>query len=259
MSTDWIDALQELRNQAASCVLVTVCGVSGSAPGAPGARMIVSAGERVFGTIGGGSVEQDAINQATGLLAGGGVLVTRETLSNHDQCCGGMVELMFEVLFRGPRLHLFGGGHVGIEVLSILAGTRFRLDLVEQREEWPPMDRLAAGVTLHRCSPVEYLDSLHMVQECEHALVMTPSHELDYTIVRRALQLPFAWVGLIGSRSKAIQFRRRLLADGVTEQRVATLACPIGERAVGRSPREVALAIAHELLASEGRAARLKP
>jgi xanthine dehydrogenase accessory factor len=76
---------------------------------------------------------------------------------------------------------------------------------------------------------------------------MTHSHNLDFEIVREALERgSFAWLGLIGSDTKAARFRKRLAAAGLD---VTRLTCPIGIDGVdGKHPREIAVSVAAELL-----------
>lgn len=98
---NWIARLRALRDAGAPAALVTVAATRGSAPREPGAKMIVTATE-VFGTIGGGHLEYKAIEIARGMLAGEeGVSLQRFVLgASLGQCCGGIVELLFERIGR---------------------------------------------------------------------------------------------------------------------------------------------------------------
>src|SRR5690242_6689506 len=124
-----MDPLQEITGRLAAqdAVLVTVDSVKGSVPREPGAWMAVFA-DAVAGTIGGGHLELQAIEEARRRLAGGGgEPVLRFALGpSLGQCCGGVVHLRFERIsatdlaglaqrLQPPRapLALFGGGHVG--------------------------------------------------------------------------------------------------------------------------------------------------
>ncbi|MEO7496284.1 MAG: xanthine dehydrogenase accessory protein XdhC [Massilia sp.] len=80
-----------------NAVLVTVASVEGSAPRAPGARMLVNA-ERAHDTIGGGHLELRAIDIARATLADGRPRhLERFALGpSLGQCCGGVVHLAFE-------------------------------------------------------------------------------------------------------------------------------------------------------------------
>ncbi len=77
-------------------VLVTVAIVEGSGPREPGARMLV--GGHLAGTIGGGHLEQRAIETARAMLREGRARrFERYALGpSLGQCCGGVVHLAFE-------------------------------------------------------------------------------------------------------------------------------------------------------------------
>jgi xanthine dehydrogenase accessory factor len=100
---DWPLTLQRVLAREA-CVLVTLNLILGSAPRESGSRMIVVA-EAVHGSIGGGNLEYTAIGRGRELLA-----ESAEARQLHqpfglgpvlNQCCGGAVTVLFEVLPRG--------------------------------------------------------------------------------------------------------------------------------------------------------------
>lgn len=102
---DWI---AELRETEEPSVLVTIASVRGSAPREVGAKMIVTAKESI-GTIGGGQLEYQCTRVACELLksdnaSGDGKFLRRFALgANCGQCCGGVVEVMFEQLSRSDN------------------------------------------------------------------------------------------------------------------------------------------------------------
>ena len=77
-------------------------------------------------------------------------------------------------------------------------------------------------------------------------LVMTHSHALDLEIVERALKRnDVAFLGLIGSETKAAKFRARLRAKGIDTSRLVS---PIGLFKGGKHPAEVAVSAVAQLL-----------
>lgn len=98
---EWIDELSDLAAAGEPAMLVTVAGVRGSAPREIGAKMIVTSTETI-GTIGGGQLEYQSTRVAVDMLND-----PRSTLrsfplgSSMGQCCGGVVEILFEPLTDG--------------------------------------------------------------------------------------------------------------------------------------------------------------
>ena len=100
--TDWISQLGVLAVKGEPSVLLTVARVRGSAPREIGAKMIVTATESV-GTIGGGQLEyqciQAACEQLSNTAAARANSVRRFALgSGCGQCCGGVVDILFEFI-----------------------------------------------------------------------------------------------------------------------------------------------------------------
>ena len=112
---DWISKLEELRRKDQLAVLVTVVRSSGSTPRKHGAKMIVLPDGSFFGTVGGGLTEYHALDDARKCLASlQGTTSTVELQPKADlPACGGSVEMYMELINNGPRLFLFGAGHIG--------------------------------------------------------------------------------------------------------------------------------------------------
>jgi len=96
----WLDELALLAARGEDAVLVTVADTRGSAPRETGAKMVVT-GTAARGSIGGGQLEYHATERAVRVLRDGGTArdIRRYALgANCGQCCGGVVELLFEPL-----------------------------------------------------------------------------------------------------------------------------------------------------------------
>ena len=81
-------------------------------------------------------------------------------------------------------------------------------------------------------------------------LIMTHSHALDFDICDRVLRRGDAvYCGLIGSLSKRRRFEKRFRSQGMQEQDLERLVCPIGVAGIsGKKPAEIAVAAAAEVL-----------
>ena len=95
---EWIGDLHKQTTAGNACVLVTVAGVRGSAPREVGAKMLVTDHETI-GSIGGGQLEHKCTQIAFNTLKNeeDGNHLRKFTLgANCGQCCGGVVEVLFE-------------------------------------------------------------------------------------------------------------------------------------------------------------------
>lgn len=268
-------ALQQLllTLRTAPACLVLVESTQGSAPRESGAWMAVPAGNaRPIGTIGGGHLELEAIMLARNLLLGartdaGLPLVRRWALGpSLGQCCGGAVNLRFEVVDAGqatalerrlrPALHelaLFGGGHVGHALVRALAPLPFSVNWIDSRDSIFPQD-VPPQVRCEHSDPVEA--AVRYLPAGCRVLIMSFSHAEDLSIVAACLKrqreqgdLPF--IGLIGSATKRAVFGSRLRHRGFSEAELAHITCPIGIAGItGKEPEVIAASVAAQLLQS---------
>lgn len=150
-----------------------------------------------------------------------------------------------------PNLYLFGAGHVGAAIVRVLEGIPCRITWADEREDLFPQP-LPPHVTAEATDTPEAL-----IDAAPHGasfLVMTHSHALDQRlaecILRRAdIGDGTGWFGLIGSRTKRIQFERRLRNTGISPQVFAQMVCPIGLPGIeGKAPAVIAVAVAAQLL-----------
>jgi len=250
-------------------VLVRVVECEGSVPREVGAWMLVWP-ESVAGTIGGGQLEFQAIEQARVHLADASLsaaqgLVQRYPLGpSLGQCCGGVVYLQFERVGAADAatltarlmpacrpLALFGGGHVGRALVQSLAPLPFAITWIDSRDGIFPAD-VPAQVCCEHSDPVQA--AVVDLAAGTRVLVMSFSHAEDLDIVAACLRrqrergdLPF--VGLIGSQTKWATFRHRLAQRGFTESELAHVTCPIGLPGItGKQPEVIAVAVAAQLL-----------
>jgi xanthine dehydrogenase accessory factor len=278
--THWVSAVQKLRRERRPGVLVTVTDVRGHAPRDAGAKMVVALhpvveegalapgskppglGLDLWGTIGGGNLEETALVRARALLdAPPGepesvtIPLTDKARTEHGrQCCGGEVTLLFEPLPVVPSVAIFGLGHVGLELARILARHDLDLHLVDSRKSYVAEERLAclddgpAEVVVHH-SPVPEL-ALGEVPGGTHVLILTHDHAEDFALCDAALRTShLGSIGLIGSSAKWRRFQQGLRVEGHPESAIARIQSPIGTPEIrGKDPAVIALSVAAQLL-----------
>jgi xanthine dehydrogenase accessory factor len=142
---------------------------------------------------------------------------------------------------------LYGAGHVGQALARVLMPLPLRLSWIDSRADLLPKQAPDSVRLIHTLEPVKTVAD---APPGTRFLVMTHSHSLDYSLCRAILtRADFAWVGLIGSKSKSARFRSRLARHGVDEALIARLVCPIGVRGIdSKWPAAIAIGVAAQLL-----------
>ncbi len=246
----WQQAVAKCQEEAEPFSLVTVVGTTGSTPREGGSKMVVTS-DATFDSIGGGKLELLATQEARQLLLMGKVtqrIHHYPLAAQANQCCGGSVTVLIEVFPRTAiELVLFGAGHVGTALVAIVSELDMHLTWVDNRENLFPEDLPPGVVKVLISEPEEYI---RQIPDGAYIVIVTHDHALDYRLTKEILQDDtFAYLGLIGSDTKAKRFRKRLQHDGFNELSISKLQCPIGLTELGgKLPMEVAVSIAAQLL-----------
>jgi xanthine dehydrogenase accessory factor len=241
--------------------IVEVLQAQGSVPRETGARMLVSV-DAAAGTIGGGHLELQAIDEAHVALRQGDEAVTRRQVAlgpSLGQCCGGTVTLQSTPLDAAslaawpppvPRftLQLHGAGHIGRAVAGLLADIDCHVRWIDEREAEFPDD--VGPPHIERVCVDQVHAEVGDAPPDAFYLVMTHSHAVDLQVVEAVLRRgDFGFLGLIGSDSKRARFEHRLLERGLAAERLARLVCPIGLPGIeGKQPGVVAVSAVAQLL-----------
>lgn len=247
-----MDGIPKLKQDDQAFVLATVIGVQGSTPRESGTKMLITA-DTIYDTIGGGHLEYKVMEEARCMLAEGGTEAEQKLKyfplsASLGQCCGGSVSVMFEYFpANAPKIMLFGAGHIGKALVTILQELPYRTEWVDSRKaEFP---QTVAGNIAIRTSekPADEVDDM---PPGSLFVIMTHNHQLDLELTEAILKRDdFSYLGVIGSRSKSVRFRKHLTHKGYDEALVNKMLCPIGLSQVpGKKPMEVAVSIAGELI-----------
>ncbi len=248
---DWIARLSELQAGETPFALVTLIRAGGSTPRETGARMIVLVDGTFFGTIGGGGLERWAIDQARACLSEGtSRIVTCVLDKDVGMPCGGRVEFFMEAFNRGPRLYVFGGGHVGRAITRVLAETPFSVHVIDERDEWIAADRFPEGTIRHATPFTDFIAFARWDDRMTYVAIVTHSADRDREVLAGVIRRPARYVGMIGSRTKWQVVLKALEEAGIPPADLERVRCPFGNPAIkGKTPQEIAISLAAEILA----------
>ena len=153
-----------------------------------------------------------------------------------------------------PEMYVFGAvdhaaaiGHIGkflgYRVTICDARARFAT-----RERFPDVDEVVVQW------PDEFLRGAP-VDARTAICVLTHDHKFDVPLLKVALETPAGYIGAMGAERTTESRNERLRAEGVTEEQLARIHAPIGLRIGSRTPEEVAVAVAAEIVATRRKAA----
>jgi len=247
--------LNELHQTGRPWVVALLVDITGSAPQNVGARMVVTEAGLHSGTIGGGKIEARVIQEALKLLKSNESHAYFEwnLQTEIGMTCGGLVRIFLEA--HRPQawtIAVFGAGHVAQALIPLLTTLPCQIYCWDPRPEWiealPSHRRLRAEVAER---PAEKVADLPVGS---YLLSLTMGHSHDTPILAAALERQatepktFAFLGVIGSPAKAGVLKRELKQQGLSQELLAQLHCPVGLPLGSNEPAEIAISIAAQLL-----------
>ncbi|MBC8128674.1 MAG: XdhC family protein [Gloeobacteraceae cyanobacterium ES-bin-144] len=250
---DTWEQIAALRREGVDAVVITITAARGSVPGQLGAKAIVTAGGLLSGNLGGGKVEKQAVEYAVTVLGGREPCATVSWNLQQDvgMTCGGEMSFLFEkIAGTDPwRVAIFGAGHVSQALVPVLATLSCRIDVFDTRSDWLAKFAQRPNVNLLLVDAFE--DGVSRLSDGTFILSITSGHSSDRPVLREALRRfqdpPF--IGVIGSASKRAVLLRELREDGLDNDLLEKVICPLGLPIGGNDPAEIAISIVAQLLA----------
>lgn len=145
------------------------------------------------------------------------------------------------------RLILCGGGHVSLELAHIAARLEFEVVVIDDRPEFANDARFPM---VHQvlCMPFEEaLDQLGS-RDTDFYAILTRGHAFDKECLAHVLRGQYAYVGMIGSRTKVAAVYKALREEGFSQEMLDGVHSPIGLSIGGQTPAEIAVSIAAQLV-----------
>ena len=146
----------------------------------------------------------------------------------------------------GPRLALFGAGHVHRAAAELAATVGFRVTVVDEREEWLTEARFPRAERVLE-DPAVAAGRLSLAAR-DLCCVATHDHALDERVIKALASRPLAYLGMIGSERKGLRVRERLSQQGLAAAAIERVQTPMGLDIGAQTPEEIAVAMVAELI-----------
>lgn len=154
-----------------------------------------------------------------------------------------------QVLGSPYRLLIIGAGPIAAILARIALGLDFAVTVCDPREEYGETE-FGDEMSLIRTMPD---DTVIAMRPDAHTAVVALTHDpkLDDLALLEALTSPAFYVAALGSRANNEKRRERLRELGLTQSQVAALHGPAGLAIGGKTPGEIAVSIAAQLVAAK--------
>ena len=147
-----------------------------------------------------------------------------------------------------PKLIILGAGHVGLHVATLGHFLDFEVTVIDDRREFTEQ-AMRSGADFVHCHSFENVEELFPKEERGYYVVVTRKHQADQCCIEKILDHDkYAYIGMIGSRIKISKTMELLQQKGYSKQQLKEIHSPIGLNIGARTPQEIAVSIAAELV-----------
>ncbi|WP_405020207.1 XdhC family protein [Kitasatospora sp. NBC_00070] len=198
------------------------------------------------------ALERAAVAEARAMLDAGrtGQLVLGLDGRPCDDADQGTVTFFIESYVPAPRMIVFGAIDFAAAVVRIGKFLGYRVTVCDARPVFATARRFPEADEVVVDWPHRYLESqLAAVDGRTVLCVLTHDAKFDIPLLERALRLPLAFVGAMGSRKTHRDRNARLREVGLTDAEIGRLRSPIGLDLGARTPEETAVSVAAEIVA----------
>jgi xanthine dehydrogenase accessory factor len=210
-----------------------------------GAKMVVTPGE-VLGTLGNDDLDHAAATDAAAMLELGATGTRRYGSSGEHRL--DEVELFIESFAPPPFMYVFGAIDFAAAVARIGKFLGYRVTVCDPRAPFATPARFPDADDVVVRWPHEFLADAK-VDARTVICALTHDPKFDVPLLKVALSTNAGYIGAMGSRRTNAERTKQLIDEGITEEQIARISGPIGLDIGARTPAEVAVAIAGEIIA----------
>ncbi|MFZ4398604.1 MAG: XdhC family protein [Bacteroidales bacterium] len=240
-----IENILKQHRPSALCIIIDS---KGSTPRKAASKMIVFANAEIIGTVGGGAIERQIIEDALMVIENNKAFKKEYKLeADLNMHCGGIMEVYIEPLLQTNNLYIFGAGHVGKALARFAKDLDFNISFFD----WRDIVFTTEETNDYQFIKGDYLESIEktIFDSNTFSVIVTPSHEFDEQILSVLGKKPHAYLGMIGSRRKVEGVKKNLLHSGLyTEEEINRFDMPIGIPIAVETPNEIAVSILAKLI-----------
>ncbi len=207
---------------------------------------VLGGGSAYDGTLGGREEDRAVATQASSLLRAG--RTGHVEVGGHADTCFRKLTLLVHTQAPPPRLLIFGAVDFAAALSQAGRFLGYHVTVCDARPVFATPTRFPYADEVVVDWPHRYLEATE-VDARTAICVLTHDTKFDIPLLRRALDLPVAYVGAMGSRRTHEHRLDRLREAGVSDEHLARLHSPIGLDLGAHTPEETAISITAEIIA----------
>ncbi len=146
------------------------------------------------------------------------------------------------------QLTIIGGGHCALALSELMSRMDFYVRVFDDRPNLHTMTLNRAAHEQILVADYSRLTELIPADRHQYVVVMTMGYRTDDLVIRTLLGNAFAYVGVLGSKTKIEKLLATYRSEGLDEAWLKRLHAPIGIAINSQAPEEIAVSIAAEII-----------
>ena len=251
MDTNVLSKITEKVDGGEKAALVILSNNAGSVPGKEGSLMGVFQDGSIIGTVGGGAIEYDIIKRSMEAMEKNENFNFDYSLTEDGKlqmACGGQASGFVKVLIPKDKLIIFGAGHCAQKLAKFAVNCNFSVTVIDDREEFKTHPDFKGISEYLLGTPEEVVDKLIFNGDSTYIVVATRGHKHDFDAARVLMNKDYKYLGMLGSKKKAIELKDKLLKEGFDREEINNMYLPIGLDISDGSIEEIGISILGEIL-----------
>ncbi|SHN70755.1 XdhC family aldehyde oxidoreductase maturation factor [Desulfovibrio litoralis] len=147
------------------------------------------------------------------------------------------------------RMIIVGGGHVSRPTSQIADLAGFQTIVLDDRPEFSNAERFPWAESVLTIPNFEDCFIKLNPDNYTYIVIVTRGHLHDATVLQQALATKAGYIGMIGSKRKRKDVYDTLRSQGVSEELIQPVRCPIGLDINAETPEEIAVSIVAQCIA----------
>lgn len=156
-------------------------------------------------------------------------------------------QVFCDALGNEKKIVVCGGGHVAMSVIQIGRMIDCEIIVLEDRPKFAD-DARRAGASRVICESFEAGLEQIAGDKDTYFVIVTRGHSCDLECLRKIIEKPHAYIGMIGSRKRTSAVKKKLEEEGAAREILDRIYTPIGLDIGAETPAEIGVAILAEII-----------
>ncbi|HWQ40522.1 MAG TPA: XdhC family protein [Desulfosporosinus sp.] len=241
---DYLSALEQNKNP----ILVTV--IEATEERLIGKKLFIKDNEDVVGDLGLEVLNSVALESAkTGGIRCQPLLISLDT--EFKLCVSSLTKVAYRLLLEPPttvvKLLILGAGHIARPLATMAKIVGYEVTVVDDRPSFANTARFSTADAII-CNDFERAIDAINISPQTFVVIITRGHRYDKACLKKVINLPASYIGMIGSRKRIKALIAELEEEGVPSEQLKKMYSPIGLKIGAETPEEIAVSILSELI-----------